>query len=57
MTSDTIKSSVTGNLKNLQDTFESFRAKHRSTEITDYAAIGMLLFTMWFMFIAMKPIL
>ena len=57
MTSDTIKSSVTGNLKNLQDTFESFRARHRTTDITDYATIGMLLFTMWFMYIAMKPIL
>jgi hypothetical protein len=57
MTSDTIKSSVTGNLKNLQDTFESFKAKRRTTELTDYAAIGMLVFTLWFMYIAMKPIL
>lgn len=57
MTTDTIKSSVTGNLKNLQDTFESFKAKHSATELNDYATIGMLLFTMWFMYIAMKPIL
>ena len=57
MTSETIKSSVAGNLKNLQDTFESFKAKHSTTELNDYATIGMLLFTMWFMYIAMKPIL
>lgn len=59
MTTDTIKSSVTGNLKNLQNTFESFKDKYcpDGQACNDYATVGMLLFTIWFMYIAMKPIL
>ena len=59
MTTDTIKSSVSETFKNLPDKFEDFKEKYCPDGQTcqDLLTLGGLLFTIWFMYIAMEPII
>ena len=59
MTTDTIKISVTNTFKNLPDKFEDFKEKYCPSGqlCNDIATLGSLAFMVWFMYIAMEPIL
>lgn len=59
MTTDTIKSFVSDTFTNLPRTFEDFKEKYCPDGQTcnDIASLGGLAFMVWFMYIAMEPII
>ena len=59
MTTDTIKSSVSTTFKNLPKSFEDFKERYcpNGQTCNDLATVGGLLFTLWFMYLAMEPII
>ena len=59
MTTDTIKSFVSGTFTNLPKNFVDFKEKYCPTGQTcnDIATFGGLAFMVWFMYIALQPIL
>ena len=58
MTTDTMKVSVRNTLTNLRDSFKLFKKKYCPDQVlcNDIATIGGLLFTVWFMWLAMRPL-
>ena len=59
MTTDTIKSSVSETFKNLPKYLADFKEKYcpDGQQCNDLATVGGLLFTIWFMYLAMEPII